>query len=152
MRLSHFWEVLSVNLDHSALKNAAPGKFGLFGLTGFSLFFCSATQFANRSMFSSAFFFYCRGKRRYQMTIAGFWFSTLLRKRCCFWMVAGGPPAGGDLTREVKGHPSIAHLGSLKHPQKQFCFHFSVIVNEQIVAFCSFPSFGRRATGFRQKD
>lgn len=26
----------------------------------------------------------------------------------------GGPPAGGDVTREVKGHPFITYLGSLK--------------------------------------
>lgn len=34
----HFWEVLSVNPEHSALKNTAPGKFIPFELMDFSLF------------------------------------------------------------------------------------------------------------------
>lgn len=72
------------------------------------------------------------------------WQSSGLGSRCCYENVAAfgwswGPPAGGDVTREVKGHLGITYPGSLKRPQKRFCFHFSALVNEQIVHFCSFP-------------
>lgn len=146
MRLSHFWEVLSVNLDHSALKNGAPGKFGVFGLIGFSLFFCLAGQFANRSMFSTAFFFNCRGKRGYQMTIIGFWLSPLLRKCGCFWTVVAAPCWRRCDTWGQR--PSVHHVSQQTY-RSRFCCQWT---NRPFLQFSPHSAGERQASHKKIKD